>query len=73
VVPLKSFVGKDSGSWIYVVPVVDENVKFSLKPCVPPPQEILNGTPTCFSLSVFKPLGIISSMSWNVWNILSLT
>ena len=66
VVPDKSFVGKHSGSWIYVVPVSAENVKFSLNPCVPPPHEILKGTPTCFSLSVLNALGIISSISSNV-------
>ncbi len=38
-----------------------EKVRFSLKPCVPPPHDMLNGTPTCLSLSVFKPRGIISS------------
>ena len=65
VVPLKSFVGKHSGSWMYGPngDVDEENVKFSLKPWVPPPHETLKGTPTCFSLSVFNPLGIISSKS----------
>ena len=36
------------------------NVKLSLSPWVPPPQDMLNGTPSCFSFSAFNPLGIIS-------------
>ena len=30
------------------------DTKLSLSPCVPPPIEILNGTPNCFSFSVFN-------------------
>ena len=42
-------------------------IRFSLNPCVPPPQEILNGTPICFSLSVFNALGMTSSKFSMVW------
>ena len=61
-VPDNVLFGITSGSCWYVVesehPV---SVRLSLSPCVPPPQVILNGTPICFSFSVFKPLGMISS------------
>ena len=64
-VPLKMLFGKFSGSCWYVNPVsvngVPVKVKFSCNPCVPPPQDMLNGTPICLSFSVFNPLGIISS------------
>ena len=64
-VPDKVWFGISSGSWIYgpsrfVHPL---NAKLSLNPCVPPPIEILNGTPNCFSFSVFNSCGIISSKS----------
>jgi len=42
------------------------NVWLSINPWVPPPQEILKGTPTCFCFSVFNLLGIISSNSESV-------
>ena len=45
----------------YISEIEDEKVKFSCNPCVPPPHEMLNGTPSCLSFSVSNPLGIISS------------
>jgi hypothetical protein len=36
-------------------------IKLSCSPWVPPPIDILNGTPICLSFKVSNPLGIISS------------
>ena len=76
-VPDKVLLGITSGSCWYVNPVKDvgqsASVKLSLNPCVPPPQDILNGTPNCFSFSVFNALGIISSNPLITKNNLPLT
>lgn len=73
-------VGNSSGSCIklllFVVNICisslsvhELNVKESFNPCVPPPMEILKGTPICLSLRVFNGLGIISSKSSTIKNI----
>ena len=62
-------VGDSSGSCINSLLVQDDNVKESFNPCVPPPMEMLNGTPICLSLRVFNGLGIISSKSSTIKNI----
>lgn len=52
-VPLNMLSGNSSGSWIYSpqnVCGIAEKTRFSCSPCVPPPHEMLNGTPTCTSL-----------------------
>ena len=36
-------------------------IKLSWRPWLPPPQEMLKGTPICFSFSQFNSRGIISS------------
>ena len=56
-----------------VVPLQPLNVNDSLNPKVPPPHDILNGTPICFSLTSFNSLGIISSKFSMVINNLPLT
>ena len=61
-------VGDSSGSCINSLLVQDDKVKESFNPCVPPPMEILNGTPICLSLRVFNGLGIISSKSSTIKN-----
>lgn len=73
-------VGNSSGSCIklllFVVNICisslsvhELNVKESFNPWVPPPMEMLNGTPICLSLRVFNGLGIISSKSSTIKNI----
>ena len=72
-------VGDNSGSCIKLLLFVnicisslsvhELNVKESFNPCVPPPMEILKGTPICLSLRVFNGLGIISSKSSTIKNI----
>ena len=62
-VPDNVWFGINSGSWIYGPSNCEqpEKIKLSLNPKDPPPQDMLNGTPTCFSFKVFNSLGIISS------------
>ena len=66
----KIFVGANSGSCIKLslddkIPILllshDANINESFNPCVPPPTDILKGTPICLSFIVFNCLGIISS------------
>ena len=70
-VPDKVWFGINSGSWMYGPSVLVHalNTKLSLRPCVPPPKDILKGTPNCFSFSVFNSWGIISSKSEIVINL----
>jgi hypothetical protein len=63
VVADKILFGNNSGSCWYgpYGKVLEEKIKWSCNPWVPPPNEMLKGTPICFSFSVLSSLGIISS------------